>query len=248
MKRALHAVALVACGKSAPEPAPSPPPKPITSDAARAWPSAPAPTLPPELAALPWPPSLEDVRAFDAGVPAAGGTAYGVTIPTSFPRVFVKSELDLLALEAAWGKLARDHAQYAVWWNPAAHLRARHDVPHPTPSLGRGLELAPYVSTIDRIANIDEMILDVNAGTIYVPPGEWDPAPVAVTVTDAKPGRRVRFTVRVDGPPVDEAAVLAKLREIYGVPTEASGTWTFGRVTARRVALLPAVEITYLPP
>jgi len=92
------------------------------------------------------------------------------------------------------------------------------------------------------------MILDVNAGTIYVPPGEWDPAPVAVTVTDAKPGRRVRFTVRVDGPPVDEAAVLAKLREIYGVPTEASGTWTFGRVTARRVALLPAVEITYLPP
>lgn len=188
------------------------------------------------------------MRAFEDGVPIAGGTAYGVAIPTTFPRVFVAAGLDLLALERAWGTLSRDHAQYAVWWNPAAKLRARHDVPHPTPSRGRGLELAPYVSTIDRIANIDELLLDVAAGTIHVPPGEWDPVPVAVVVT-ASP-RRARFTVRVDGPPVDEAAVLAKLREIYGEPTGGDGLWTYagGRLTARRVETVPAVELVYLTP
>jgi hypothetical protein len=184
------------------------------------------------------------VRVLEDGEPLAGGlTAYGVTIPSAYPRVFVTS-VDLLTLESAWGKLARDHSGYAVWWNPAAHVRARFDVPNPTPSRGRGLELAPYVSTIDRIANLDELVI---AGLPTVPPGEWDPGPVAVSITDAK---RVRFTVRVDGPPVDESAVLAKLREIYGEPVADSGRWFFGkgRLVVRLVDQAPALEITYTSP
>ena len=187
------------------------------------------------------------MRAFEAGAPLAGGlTAYGVTIPTAFPRVFVTG-VDLLMLESAWGKLARDHAGYAVWWNPAAHVRARFDVPNPTPSRGRGLELAPYVSTIDRIANIDELAI---AGLPAVPPGEWDPGPVVVSISEANPGKRVRFTVRVDGPPVDERAVIAKLREIYGEPLAGDDLFTFGkgRLIVRHVEQVPAVEITYLSP
>jgi hypothetical protein len=241
MKRAL--LVLVACGKPA-----EPPPKPVVvaRDAARAWPVAPAPTLPPDLA-ISWPTTFDEVRAIEDGEPLAGGlTAYGVTIPSGFPRVFV-TNVDLLTLESAWGKLARDDAGYAVWWNPAEHVRARFDVPNPTPSRGRGLELAPYVSTIDRVANLDELAI---AGLPAVPPGEWDPGPVVVSITEANPGKRVRFTVRVDGPPVDEQAVLAKLREIYGEPLAIDDRWTYGkgRVVVRHVEQVPAVEITYLSP
>ena len=151
--------------------------------------------------------------------------------------------VDLLALEGAWGKLARDHAGYAVWWNPTAHVRAREGVPHPTPSRGRGLELAPYVSTLDRVANLEELAI---LGAPSIPPGEWDPGPVIVAITE----NQLRLTVRVDGPPVDEAAVLAKLREIWGEPATDSGRWFFGkgRLVARRVDQVPALEITYVTP
>ena len=215
-------------------------------DAALAWPTAPAPTLPPGLD-LAWPPTADDVKPFEDGVALGTLTIYSVMIPSSFPRVFVKSKLDLRALEAAWGTLARDHAGYAVWWNPALGIRARFDVPNPTPRIGRGLELAPYVSTIDRIANYEEMVLDTAAGRVTVPPGEWDPAPVIVTV-DTTAVRRVQFTVRVDGPPVDEAAVIAKLDEIWGVHTVVGNAWTYakGRVTVRRVETLPALELSFL--
>jgi hypothetical protein len=151
--------------------------------------------------------------------------------------------VDLLVLEAAWGKLARDHTGYAVWWNPATRTRARFDVPNPTPSRGRGLELAPYAPTLDRVANLDELAI---AGTPSIPPGEWDPGPVIVAIT----GKQLRLTVRVDGPPVDEAAVLAKLRELWGEPLVEGERWWFGkgRLVARRVDQVPAVEITYQTP
>jgi hypothetical protein len=146
-------------------------------------------------------------------------------------------------LEAAWGKLARDHAGYAVWWNPATKLRAREGVPNPTPSHGRGLELAPYASTLDRIANLDELVI---SGAPSVPPGEWDPAPVIVAIN----GKQLRLTVRVDAPPVDDVAVLAKLREIWGEPVTEGARWWFGkgRLVVRRVDQVPAFEITYTTP
>src|SRR5215204_6028516 len=136
MKRVL--VVLAACGRSS-EPAPPPPSATqIVTDASRVWPLAPAPTLPPELE-IAWPPTYDEVLALEAGVPLANDRiAYGSTIPSTFPRVFV-TNVDLMTLESAWGTLARDHSHYAVWWNADAHMRARFDVPNPTPSKGRGL-------------------------------------------------------------------------------------------------------------
>ena len=166
---------------------------------------------------------------------------YGVTNPTSYPRLFVTG-VDLATLEAAWGKLARDHTGYATWWNPRAKLRAREGVPHPTPSKGRGLEIAPYTPLLDRVANLDELVID---GKSVVAPGEWDPLPITIAID----GKRLRFTTRVDAPPVDEAAVLAKLREIWGEPTLLvdGAAYGNGRVLVRRIEP-QRVEITYVAP
>ena len=152
----------------------------------------------------------------------AGGRAFFVDLPSYFPRVWIQTDVDLMTLERAWGPLARDHAGSPLWWNPTARVRARFDAAHPTPSMGRGLELAPYEPLLPRLAKLETF----QPGRI--PPGEWDQLPILVISVDGG----VRFTVRVDGPPVDEAAVRAAL----------DGK----RASVRRVELFPALEITYL--
>ena len=119
---------------------------------------------------------------------------------------------------------------------------ARFDVPHPTPSKGRGLEIAPYTPLLDRVANLDELMIE---GKSVVPPGEWDPLPITIAID----GKRLRFTTRVDAPPVDEAAVLAKLREIWGEPMLLvdGAAYGKGRVLVRRIEP-QRVEITYVAP
>jgi hypothetical protein len=242
MKHAL--LVLAACGNAEPKQAPTSIDKPREA-IARSWPVKGAPALPPELADLAWPPSMDDIAAklpqlaTDDGIAIESGRAFAIAVPSYYPRIWLSSDIDQMTLEAAWGPLARDREGQALWFAP--NLRVRFDAQHPTPRFGRGIELSSYVSTLDRVENLPELV-----DAEMIPPGEWDRVPIKVTVV----GKQLRFMTGVDAAPVDEAAVRARLDAQYGAPVEEAGRWSYakGLVTLRRVDESARVEITYLAP
>lgn len=233
----------------------------VASDARSAWPR-PSPDLPSVIADVAWPTTTAELRAKHPALFAEGKIAGDLLIlatddPTpTLPRIWIAgTEITERNLIVAWGPPSRASG-YAIWLAPDRGLKARFPAKHLWASSREGVELAPYVSTMERIHRAPEQLIemgppllgrpasaldgyapwivsrDPSIAILDLPPGEWDlgATRAIVTVTDGIISR-IKLLVMTGQTSVTATEVREALQRRFGAPrtTSEAGmpTWRY---------------------